>query len=107
MAWGVDDGDVVLGGLELPEGDIDGDTSFSLGLQFVQNPGVFERTFTHLEYKLFQVSIAHSYTVAFSTSTCCFSSCNLIVAARLISDLPLGPREAFYYQNQAHTGTRI
>jgi len=47
VAWGVDDGDFVFGGLEFPEGDIDGDTSFSFGLQLVQNPSVFERTFTH------------------------------------------------------------
>ena len=26
MAGGIDDGDIVLGGLELPESDIDGDT---------------------------------------------------------------------------------
>jgi hypothetical protein len=32
MSRGVDDGDVVLGGLELPEGDIDGDTTLTLGL---------------------------------------------------------------------------
>lgn len=36
------DGDHVLGGLELPEGDIDGDTTLTLGLEFVQNPGIFE-----------------------------------------------------------------
>jgi len=47
MTWRVDDGDLVLVGLEFPEGDIDGDTSFSLGLQLVQHPGVFERTFAH------------------------------------------------------------
>merc|ERR1712170_248805 len=47
VTWGVDDGDLVLVGLEFPEGDIDGDTSLSLGLQLVQNPSVFERTFTH------------------------------------------------------------
>jgi hypothetical protein len=32
MSRGVDDGDVVPGGLELPEGDIDGDTTLTLGL---------------------------------------------------------------------------
>jgi len=48
VTGGVNDGDVELVGLELPEGDIDGDTSFSLGLQLVQNPGVLEGTFTHL-----------------------------------------------------------
>jgi len=47
VTWGVDDGDVVLVGLELPQGNIDGDTTFTLGLEFVQNPGVLEGTFTH------------------------------------------------------------
>jgi len=47
VTGGVNDGDVVLVGLELPEGDIDGDTSFTLGLKLVQNPSVLEGTFTH------------------------------------------------------------
>jgi len=42
VSGGINDGEVILGGFELPEGDIDGDTSFSLGLEFVHNPGVFE-----------------------------------------------------------------
>ena len=29
----------VLGGLELPEGDIDGDTTLTLSLQLVEHPG--------------------------------------------------------------------
>ena len=33
---------MVLGGLELPEGNIDGDTTLTLGLEFVKNPGIFE-----------------------------------------------------------------
>jgi len=41
---GIDDGDHVLGGLELPEGDIDSDTTLTLGLQLVKNPGVLEGT---------------------------------------------------------------
>jgi len=45
---GIDDGDVVVLGLELPQSDIDGDTTFTLSLEFVQNPGVFERALTHL-----------------------------------------------------------
>jgi hypothetical protein len=32
VSWGINDGEVVFGGFELPEGDIDGDTSFSLSL---------------------------------------------------------------------------
>ena len=43
VARGVDDGDLELGGLELPEGNVDGDTSLSLGLQFVEDPSVLER----------------------------------------------------------------
>jgi len=47
MAWGVDDGDFVHVGLEFPEGNIDGDTTFSFSLQLVEDPSVFERTFSH------------------------------------------------------------
>ena len=42
------DGDLILGGLELPEGDIDGDTTLTLGLQLVQHPGVLEGTLAKL-----------------------------------------------------------
>lgn len=48
MSWGINDGDVILGSLELPQGDINGDTSFTLSLQLVQNPGILEGTLTHL-----------------------------------------------------------
>jgi len=44
VTWGVDDGDIVSGGLELPESDIDGDTSLTLSLQLVENPCVLEGT---------------------------------------------------------------
>merc|ERR1719150_574549 len=46
MSGGVDDGDIVLASLELPESDIDGDTT--LTLQLVQNPGVLEGALAHL-----------------------------------------------------------
>ena len=36
--------DVVLGSLELPERNVDGDTTLTLGLQFVQDPCVLEGT---------------------------------------------------------------
>merc|ERR1719427_491821 len=48
MSGSINDGHVVLGGLELPESDIDGDTTLTLGLQFVQHPGVLERAFARL-----------------------------------------------------------
>jgi hypothetical protein len=53
VSWGVDDGEVVLLGLELPEGDIDGDTSLSFSLQLVQDPGVLEGALTHIVGFLF------------------------------------------------------
>jgi hypothetical protein len=37
---------VVLGSLELPESDIDGDTTLTLGLELVKNPSVLEGTLT-------------------------------------------------------------
>ena len=33
--------------LELPQGNVDGDTAFSLGLQFVQHPCVLEGSLAH------------------------------------------------------------
>jgi len=47
VSGSVNDGEVVFGSFELPEGNIDGDTSFSLGLEFVEHPGVLEGGFTH------------------------------------------------------------
>lgn len=43
VAGGIDNGEVILGGFELPEGDINGDTSFSFSLKLIQNPSVLER----------------------------------------------------------------
>ena len=40
------DGDLILGGLELPEGNIDGDTTLTLGLELVKHPGVLEGALT-------------------------------------------------------------
>ena len=40
----INNSDVVLGGLELPESDIDGDTTLTLGLEFVKDPCVLEGT---------------------------------------------------------------
>jgi len=54
VTWGIDDGDFVVLGFELPESDIDGDTSFTFGLKFVHNPGIFEGTFTFLGSFLFE-----------------------------------------------------
>ena len=44
MAGSVNDGEVELGSLELPESDIDGDTTLTLGLELVKNPSVLEGT---------------------------------------------------------------
>jgi len=48
MSGGVNDGDVVLGGFELPEGNVDGDTTLALGLKFVQDPSVLEGSLSHI-----------------------------------------------------------
>ena len=56
VSWGIDDGEDRLGGLELPEGDIDGDTSLSLGLKLVKYPGVLERSLTHFFGFLLELS---------------------------------------------------
>jgi len=48
MAWRINDGDLVLFGDEFPEGNIDGDTTLSLGLELVKDPGILEGTLAHL-----------------------------------------------------------
>ena len=48
MSRGIDDGHIVLRGLELQESDIDGDTTLTLGLQLVKHPGVLERALAGL-----------------------------------------------------------
>ena len=42
------DGDLILGSLELPEGNIDGDTTLTLSLELVKNPSVLEGTLAEL-----------------------------------------------------------
>jgi len=48
VSGGINDGHVVLGSFELPQGDIDGDTTLALSLQLIQNPGVLEGSLSHL-----------------------------------------------------------
>ena len=48
VTGGINDGVDSLGRLELPEGNIDGDTTFTFGLELIQNPSVLEGTLTHL-----------------------------------------------------------
>jgi hypothetical protein len=42
MTRSVNDGNIVSRRLELPEGNVDGDTTFTLGLELVKNPSVLE-----------------------------------------------------------------
>jgi len=44
MTRGINDGDIVFGGLELPESNINGDTTLTFGLQLVKDPSVLEGT---------------------------------------------------------------
>jgi len=42
MSGSINDGETEFFGLKFPEGNIDGDSSFSFSLKFVQYPSVFE-----------------------------------------------------------------
>lgn len=44
VAGSVNDGDIVLGSLELPQSNVNGDTTLTLGLELVKNPSVLEGT---------------------------------------------------------------
>lgn len=48
VAGGINDGADVLLSLELPEGNIDGDTTLSLSLQLIEDPSVLEGTLTDI-----------------------------------------------------------
>merc|ERR1719282_1091554 len=48
MSRSINDCDIVLGGLKLPQSDVNSDTSLTLGLQFVQDPSVLEGSLARL-----------------------------------------------------------
>mmetsp|Transcript_25162 Transcript_25162/g.40856 ORF Transcript_25162/g.40856 Transcript_25162/m.40856 type:complete len:524 (+) Transcript_25162:185-1756(+) len=51
----INDGVVELGGLELPQSDIDGDTTLTLGLEVVKHPGILERGLAELSSLLLEL----------------------------------------------------
>ena len=55
MTRSVNDGNVVLRGLELPQSNVDGDTTLTLSLELVKHPGVLERTLTELSGLLLEL----------------------------------------------------
>ena len=54
------DGDIVLGSLELPQSNVDSDTTLTLGLKLVQNPGVLEGTLAKLSGYTVELSASFS-----------------------------------------------
>ena len=48
VSRGINDSAVVLGGLELPQGNINGDTPLTLSLELVEHPRVLEGPLVHL-----------------------------------------------------------
>ena len=59
VSWGVNDGDVKLVCFELPQGNVDGNTTLTLGLELVHNPRVFERSFAHLQLQQKFINLKH------------------------------------------------
>merc|ERR1712115_440484 len=55
MARGINDGHVELSGLELPQGNIDGDTTLTLSLQLIKHPGILEGALAHLRRFLLEL----------------------------------------------------
>merc|ERR1719150_1645905 len=48
MSGSVDDGDIVLGSLELPKSNVNGNTSLTLSLQLVKHPSILEGSLARL-----------------------------------------------------------
>lgn len=66
VAWGIDDGDDELLGLELPESDVDGDTTLTLVLQLVEDPRILEGALADLaRHPVVLVHDALRYLAAF------------------------------------------
>jgi hypothetical protein len=63
VAWGINNGEVVLGTLELPESNINSNTTLSFSLEFIQNPSVLEGSlsdFLSFLLELFNGSLINS-----------------------------------------------
>jgi len=56
VSWSVNDGEDSLGGLEFPEGNINGDTTLTFSLELVKNPSVLERGLSELGSLLLELS---------------------------------------------------
>ena len=54
VSWGINNGTVVNVSFKFPEGDIDGDTTFSLSLKVIKNPCILEWSFSHFVSLLFE-----------------------------------------------------
>jgi hypothetical protein len=78
MSGGINDGEEVLWRFELPESNIDGDTTLTFSLELVEHPGVLEGTLTHilgLLLELFNSSLINTTTLVNQvTSGCGFTS---------------------------------
>ena len=55
VAGGVNHGVGVLGGLELPQGNVDGNSPLALRLELVEHPGVLERALAHFSGLLLEL----------------------------------------------------
>jgi len=55
MTRGVNDSDHVFGGFELPESDINGDTTLTFGLELVKNPSILEGTLAEFSSLLLEL----------------------------------------------------
>ncbi len=80
-----DDGNIVPGSLKLPQGDIDCDTTLTLGLQLVEHPCVLEGALAQLGSFLKVTSVRSVYILKFKslfenkTSMCKRRACGTVV----------------------------
>ncbi|PKA58070.1 hypothetical protein AXF42_Ash019296 [Apostasia shenzhenica] len=54
MTRSINNSAIVLCGLKLPQGNIDGDPTFSLSLEFVEHPCILKRPLVHFSSFLFR-----------------------------------------------------
>jgi len=74
MTGSINNGDVELGGFELPESNINGDTSFTFSLKLIEDPGVLERTLTEFSsflLELFDSTLINTTTLVNQVTSSC------------------------------------
>jgi hypothetical protein len=55
VSWDINDGHIILAGLKFPQGDVNGDTMFTISLQFIEDSGISAASFSIFSMALLSI----------------------------------------------------